>query len=147
MNINTTTIPTPCYVVDEAAVERNLKILDGVQKETGCRILLALKGFAMFSLFPLIRKHLAGVAASSLHEARLGYEEFSKEVHACAPAFIDAEFAELLSYCDHVVFNSFSQWRRFRSAVGLTGGVGCGKEDSLRDPRQSRAFRGPRTHL
>jgi len=127
MNIDLTAVPTPCYVVDEAAVERNLTILDGVQKETGCRILLALKGFAMFSLFPLIRKYLAGVAASSLHEARLGYEEFSKEVHVCAPAFINAEFNELLSYCDHMVFNSFSQWRRFRSAVADAGKtIRCG---------------------
>lgn len=123
MNLHTTVIPTPCYVVDAAAVERNLKVLDFVQKETGCKILLALKGFAMFSLFPLIREYLAGVAASSLHEARLGFETFSKEVHACAPAYIESEFAELLSYCDHVVFNSFSQWRRFRQTVW-----GAGKE-------------------
>ena len=122
-----TDMPTPCYVVDAAAVERNLEILDSVQKRTGYRILLALKGFAMFSLFPLIRKYLSGIAASSLHEARLGYEAFSKEVHACAPAYIESEFQALLSYCDHVVFNSFSQWKRFRPVVFETGrSIRCG---------------------
>ncbi len=127
MNINTTDISTPCYVVDAAAVERNLKRLDSVQKASGCRILLALKGFAMFSLFPLIRNYLSGVSASSLHEARLGYEAFSKEVHVCAPAYIESEFSRLLTYCDHLVFNSFSQWRRFRSSVRDAGKpIHCG---------------------
>jgi carboxyaminopropylagmatine decarboxylase len=127
MNLNLTDIPTPCYIVDAAAIERNLKILGSVQERTGCRILLALKGFAMFSLFPLIRKYLSGIAASSLHEARLGYEMFSKEVHVCAPAYIESEFGALLSYCDHVVFNSFTQWKRFRSSVFNTGkSIRCG---------------------
>lgn len=109
-----TDVPTPCYVIDEARLERNLKILDSVQKRSGCRILLALKGFAMFGVFPLIRRYLWGVAASSLHEARLGHEEFGKEVHAYSPAFRKSEFPELLGYVSHVVFNSFSQWDLFR---------------------------------
>jgi len=127
MDIDLNAVPTPCYVVDESAIERNIKVLDAVQKRTGCKILLALKGFAMFSLFPLIREYLCGVAASSLHEARLGYEEFSKEVHLCAPAYIDAEFPQLLSYSDHVVFNSFSQWIHFRPRILQSGApVRCG---------------------
>ena len=117
MDIDFTNIPTPCYVVDETALEQNLKILDTVQRQTGCKILMALKGFAMFSLFPLIRQYLSGIAASSLHEARLGFEEFSKEVHVCAPAYLKSEFEQLLSYCDHIVFNSFSQWNRFQSKL------------------------------
>jgi carboxynorspermidine decarboxylase len=110
-------VPSPCYVVDEEALERNVAILDGVQRRTGARVLLALKAFAMFSVFPLIRRRLRGTAASSLHEARLGAEEFGPEVHVCAPAYRDDEFAELLRYAHHVTFNSFAQWRRFRPLV------------------------------
>ena len=120
MNIDTTQIETPCYIVDEAALERNLVILDSVQKRTGCKIIMALKGFAMFSVFPLIRQYLSGVAASSLHEARLGVEEFTGDVHVCAPAYIESEFDELLSYCNHMVFNSFSQWNRLKGKVRQT---------------------------
>ena len=110
-------VPTPCYILDETAFERNLEIIDSVQDQTGCKILLALKGFAAWSLFPQIRRHLSGVAASSLHEARLGFEEFGGEVHVTAPAYREEEFGELLGYADHIVFNSFSQWRRFRPKV------------------------------
>jgi len=117
MNFDTHNIPTPCYVCDKAVLERNLKILDSVQKKTGCKIIMALKGFAMFSLFPLIRKVLQGTTASSLDEARLGFEEFGKEVHICAPAYREDEFKELLGYSDHIVFNSFSQWNRFKPII------------------------------
>jgi len=107
-------VPTPCYVLDEARLLQNLAVLDDVQQRTGCRVILALKGFAMFGVFPLIREYLRGVAASSLHEARLGYEEFGGEVHVFAPAYRETEFSELLSYSHHLVFNSFSQWQRFK---------------------------------
>lgn len=127
MQIDPQDIQTPCYVVDEAALERNLEVLDGVQRRTGCRILMALKGFAMFRVFPLIRRYLRGVAASSLDEARLGCEEFGGEVHVFAPAYKEAEFDELLRYTDHLVFNSFSQWQRFRPLVqGSAKKVACG---------------------
>ncbi len=118
-------VPSPCYVVSEAAIRQNLEIIDGVQRRTGCRILLALKGFAMFSLFPLIRQYLFGVSASGVYEARLGREMFGKSVHACAPAYPEAEFHELLAYSDHISFNSFSQWDRFRDRA-LGRGVACG---------------------
>jgi carboxynorspermidine decarboxylase len=117
MQLDLTQVPTPCYVIDEAALERNLKVLESVQQRTGCTIIMALKGFAMFSVFPLIRQYLHGVTASSLDEARLGYEEFGRKVHVCAPAYRDSEFSELLSYSNHIVFNSFSQWKRFKSTV------------------------------
>jgi carboxynorspermidine decarboxylase len=127
MDIDLTSLPTPSYLIDEAALERNLLVLDGVQQRTGCKILMALKGFAMFSVFPLIRQYLHGVAASSLDEARLGAEEFGKEVHVYAAAYKDSQFPELLRYCRHVVFNSFSQWLRFKPMVaGLTPDVLCG---------------------
>ncbi|MGV8074238.1 MAG: carboxynorspermidine decarboxylase [Syntrophobacteraceae bacterium] len=120
-------IPTPCYVLDESALVRNLEILDSVQRRTGCKIIMALKGFAMFSVFPLIREYLHGVAASSLHEARLGFEEFGKEVHLCAPAYRESEFEELTKYCSHIVFNSFNQWSRFeRLATARSDRLKCG---------------------
>jgi len=111
------TIPSPCYVVSEELIRNNLAVLDRVQRQTGVKILLALKGFAMFSLFPVIREVLHGVAASSVDEARLGYEEFGKAVHTCAPAYPDADMPELLRYSDHIVFNSFTQWKRFRGQL------------------------------
>lgn len=120
-------IPTPCYLVDEASVERNLQVLDSVQKRTGCKIIMALKGFAMFSLFPLIGEYLHGVAASSLDEARLGFEEFGKDVHMFTPGYKEDELDELLRYCTHMVFNSFSQWERFRGRVlGHEKRIRCG---------------------
>lgn len=119
--------PTPCYIIEEEALLRNLKILDSVQKQAGCKIIMALKGFAMFGVFPVIRRYLCGVAASSLDEARIGYEEFGGEVHVCAPAYAETEFDELLGYADHMVFNSFSQWRRFKARVtGSNRKVSCG---------------------
>lgn len=117
MNIDLDHIQTPCYVCDMGALEQRLKILNEVQERTGCKIILALKGFAMFSLFPLIRKYLKGVAASSLDEARLGFEEFSREVHIYSPAYKDNEFENLLVYANTIIFNSFSQWKRFKPIV------------------------------
>jgi len=110
-------LPTPCYIVDERLLKRNLETLDSVQQRTGCRILLALKGFSMYAVFPLIRQYLKGVTASSLFEARLGFEEMGGEVHIYAPAYIEDEFDELMKYCDHIVFNSFSQWHKYRDRV------------------------------
>lgn len=110
-------IPTPCYVVDRGLLDKNLKVLDEVQQRTGCKILLALKGFSMFSLFPQIGEVLAGITSSSLFEARLGYEEMGKEVHIYAPAYQDKEFDELMGYCDHFVFNSFAQYNKFKDKI------------------------------
>lgn len=117
MDINFGTLPTPCYIVDERLLVKNLEILDSVQKRTGCSILLAQKGFSMYSVYPLIGKYLKGVTSSSLFEARLGREEMGKEVHVYAPAYIDEEFDELAGYCDHIVFNSFDQWNKFKDRV------------------------------
>lgn len=119
--------PTPCYIIEEDALVRNLRILDLVQKQTGCKIIMALKGFAMFGVFPIIRKYLCGVAASSLDEARLGYEEFGGEVHVCAPAYIESEFEELIDYSDHIIFNSFSQWKLYKPIIRRNNKrVACG---------------------
>ncbi|AFQ44003.1 carboxynorspermidine decarboxylase [Desulfosporosinus meridiei] len=117
MDIDIKALPTPCYIVDERLFLRNLEILNSVQERTGCKILLAQKGFSMYSLFPLASKYLTGVTSSSLFEARLGYEEMGKEVHIYAPAYIEEEFEEIMSYCDHISFNSFDQWNRFKAKV------------------------------
>jgi len=110
-------IETPVFIVDETYLERNLKILKSVKERTDCKILLALKGFAMHSTFPLMRKYLDGVCASSPHEARLGREEFGKEVHAYGPAYGEKEMKDLLKYSDTIVFNSFGQFEKFRGEV------------------------------
>ncbi len=119
--------PTPCWLIDQAAIEKNMQILAGVRERTGCKILLALKGFATFSLFPLMRRYLQGTTASGLHEARLGFEEFGGETHVYSPAFRDEELDELLGYVDHLSFNSFGQWKRFREQIQSSGrDVACG---------------------
>ena len=117
MELDFNALPTPCYVIDERLLIKNLEILQSVQQRTGCSIVLALKGFAMHSLFPLIGKYLKGVTSSSLFEARLGYEKMGKEVHICAPAYIEEEFDEIMQYCDHIVFNSFEQWKKFSPRI------------------------------
>jgi carboxynorspermidine decarboxylase len=111
-------------VVDRGLLARNLQVLDLVQQRTGARIILALKGFAMFSLFPQIREVLQGTTASSLNEARLGQEEFGKEVHVYAVAYRDHQFDEISRIAHHITFNSFSQWRRFREQA--KGRASCG---------------------
>ena len=106
-------VPTPCYVVDLGFLDANLRVLGDIQEQSGATILLALKGFAMWSVFDRIAKVLPGVTASSPDEARLGREKFGGEVHACAPAYSESDFETLLPLCDHIVFNSLAQWRRF----------------------------------
>lgn len=106
-------VPTPCYVVDLSLLRANLEVLGRVQAQSGARILLALKGFAMWSVFDLVAQFLPGTTASSPDEARLGRERFGGEVHVCGPAYGEDEFSALLPLCDHIVFNSLSQWRRF----------------------------------
>ncbi|MDH3390656.1 MAG: carboxynorspermidine decarboxylase, partial [Desulfobulbaceae bacterium] len=113
--------PSPCYVCDLGLLRKNLEVIAGVRERTGCRILLALKGFAMFSTFPLISKYLQGICASSPHEARLGAEEFGGEVHAYAPAYSEEDMAELLPLVNHISFNSIKQWQRHKKKVLESG--------------------------
>jgi carboxynorspermidine decarboxylase len=111
-------LATPVYVCEEALLEKNLQTLDYVQKESGAKIILALKGFAMWSTFDLVAKYLQGCTASGLYEARLAREEFCKlnpdaEVHTYSPAFKDEEIEEIARISDHIVFNSPNQLQRF----------------------------------
>jgi carboxynorspermidine decarboxylase len=106
--------PSPAYVVDLGRLRHNLEVLDRVQQRSGAKILLALKAFALWKTFPLIRQTLHGVCASSPWEARLGREEFGREVHSFAAAFKESDVVELLGISNHLVFNSFAQLERFR---------------------------------
>jgi carboxynorspermidine decarboxylase len=110
-------VPSPCFVVDEVAIERNLQILQRVQQESGAKVLLALKAFSMFALAPLCMRYLSGTCASGLLEAQLGKEEYGKEVHVYSAAYTEADLREILEIADHVVFNSWSQWQRFQPLV------------------------------
>ena len=116
------TVPSPCFVLDEARLAANAAILDSVQQRTGAKILLALKGFAAWDSFSLLSRAkghgpLWGTCASSVDEARLGREEFGGEVHAFAAGWTEEELDELLPLVDHLVFNSLAQWERFGPKV------------------------------
>lgn len=104
---------TPCYIIDEKKLHENGEILAGVQKRTGCRILLAQKAFSAYDMYPLLDKYLAGTEASGLYEARLGKEEMpDKECHVFCAAYRKDEFEEVLKYADHIVFNSPGQLKK-----------------------------------
>ena len=119
--IDVSELETPCFVTDLGALEKNLKTLADVQKQAGCTILLALKGFAQWSTFKLVKKYLAGATSSSVAEARLAREELGGEEHAYAPAYSDGEMRELVTLADHIVLNSPAQWRRHRAAIERAG--------------------------
>ena len=109
-----TDLQTPCYVIDRDRLEANLKILNGVKERTGCRILLAQKAFSCYAVYPLISKYLCGATASGLFEARLCHEEMpGRENHVFSPAFREEDFQEIISICDHIVFNSIRQLELF----------------------------------
>ena len=117
-------IPTPAYVLDEEKLTRNLEILKSVQERTGCKILLAQKAFSMFCEYPLIGRYLKGTTASGLYEAKLGREEMGKENHIFAPAYKETEIDEIAGICDHVIFNSFSQLRKYKDRCLGKAGIG-----------------------
>ena len=114
-------LPTPCYLIDEMKIKANCEILKGVTERTGCHILLAQKAFSAYAEYPLISGYLSGTTSSSLYEARLGHEKFCGENHIFAPAYRDEEFDEIASICDHIVFNSFAQFEKYRSRLGSSG--------------------------
>jgi carboxynorspermidine decarboxylase len=116
-------IQTPCYLLEEEKLESNLKLLNRVQEQSGAKVLLALKGFAFWGAFDLCRQYLSGACASGLIEAKLAKYEFGKEVHTYSPAFKEEEFEEIATISDHIVFNSFAQWQKFK---GKTKNASCG---------------------
>ncbi len=119
MTYDLTQLNTPCYLIDRDLLQRNLDVLNRVQKDTGCEILLALKGYAAWSTFDQIKQVLHGCAASSLHEAKLSAEFLGKQTHLCAPAYRDDDMLEYVSIVDHIVFNSARQWQRYKKPVQL----------------------------
>ncbi|MEO1624617.1 MAG: carboxynorspermidine decarboxylase [Bacteroidota bacterium] len=109
--------PSPAFVLDENRLRSNLELLAKVQEQAGIDIILAFKGFAMWQVFPIVREYLPGATASSLHEARLCWEEMGVRAHTYSPAYHPEEFANLLDISSHITFNSLSQYRQFRQQV------------------------------
>lgn len=110
-------LPTPAYVVDEKLLIKNLNILKRVKEATGCKILLAQKGFSMFYFYPLIRQYLDGTTASGRFEAQLGYEEFGGETHIFSPAFTTQEMEAVLPMVEHIVFNTPTQLKKYKPLI------------------------------
>lgn len=114
-------VETPCYVIDEKQLRKNLELLKYVREKAGCKILLAQKAFSAYATYPLISQYLDGCTASGIFEARLGFEEmskpFGKENHIFSPAYPEKDFDEIVKICDHILFNSPKQWAKFREKV------------------------------
>lgn len=126
-------VMTPAYIIDEKKLKENLEILRFVELKAGCKILLAQKCFSMFHEYPLIGKYISGCTASGLYEARLGFEEMKKENHVFSPAYKDSEFDEIVSYCDHIIFNSVHQLKKFQARLkGKSCGLRINPECSTR---------------
>jgi len=117
-------LPSPCFICEEEKLEKNLQLLGKIQKEAGVTILLALKGFAMYSTFDLCKQYLGGCCASGLNEAILAKEEFGGEVHSYSPAFKPNEFDQIATISDHVVFNSFTQFELYKSKIKPHNSIG-----------------------
>ncbi len=125
-------VPSPAFVLDVGRLRRNLELIRGVQQETGVRIILALKGFALWKVFPLVAEYLSGGTASSLHEARLIYEEMGVKAHTYSPAYLPGEWEEIQRYSSHITFNSLDQFRQFRDRLhpGISAGLRVNPEFS-----------------
>ena len=129
-------LKTPCYVIDEAKIEENCKILKAVMDETGSKILLAQKAFSGFYFYPLIGEYLAGATASGLFEAKLGAEEMKKENHIFSPAYKDEDMEEITGICDHIIFNSVNQLKKYKKYCvdkGVSIGIRINPEFSTQE--------------
>ncbi len=124
MTNQTIILPSPIYVCEENLLEANLHLLEHIQKQTGVKILLALKGFAMHSTFDICKKYLQGCCASGLNEAILAYEEFGKEVHTYSPAFKENEFDNIAKISNHIVFNSHTQYDTLKDKILAHNSIG-----------------------
>ncbi len=120
-------VPSPCYVMEEALLRRNLSLISRVANESGVEVILAFKAFALWKTFPVFREYIASVTASSIYEARLGYEEFGSRVHTFSPAYTEEDFQEYMRCSSHISFNSLSQFERFYPLVQDAGeNISCG---------------------
>ncbi len=116
--LKTARIQTPAFVIEEKLLRHNLSILKHVADASGAMVLHALKAWATWPLFPIVKKYLRGTEVSSLNEARLGRDTFGPEVHMYAPAYKPEEFNHILTNSSHIIFNSFGQWRQFKNRTG-----------------------------
>jgi len=117
MSIDFSKVPTPCYLIEEGLLRRNLRLIQSLKEETGVNIILAFKGFSMWKAFPVIREYITGAAASGAYEARLAAEEMQTLAHTYSPAFQLSDFSEVMEYSSHITFNSLSQLERFLPIV------------------------------
>jgi carboxynorspermidine decarboxylase len=124
MAIDYSKVTSPTFVLDEELFRRNLTLINRVQKEAGIEIILAFKGFAMWSAFPIVREYVKGATASSLHEARLCFEEMKTPAHTYGVAYRPSEFDAVVKYSSHITFNSIAQFEQFKSKA--IGKVSCG---------------------
>jgi len=125
MSAHYANIPSPCYVCEESKLEENLKLMQYVQEQAGVEIILALKGFSMWSTFPLIKQYLKGATSSGVWEARLAREEMGGDVHVFSPAYKPKDIEQLLGLVNHMSFNSLGQWQRYKDQI-LTSSVSPG---------------------
>jgi carboxynorspermidine decarboxylase len=109
--------PSPCFILEEARLRSNLELIARVQRESGAQIILAFKGFAMWSAFPILREYVHGATASSLSEARLCHEEMGAKAHTYSVAYLPSEFGKILKLSSHITFNSLSQWKKYKNKV------------------------------
>lgn len=114
-------VPSPCYVIDEERLRRNLELIKNVSQASGAEVILAFKGFAMWSVFPIVREYVSGAAASSVNEARLCFEEMGAPAHTYAPSFRREEFGMILRYSSHISFNSLAQYEKFMPVLEKEG--------------------------
>ncbi len=117
MPIDYSKVPSPCYVLDKARLRRNLELIRDVQERSEVSVILALKGFAMWRVFPFIGKYLKGATASSLYEARLIYEEMGRKAHTYSPAYLPGDFEQIAGYSSHITFNSIAEYHRYRNQL------------------------------
>lgn len=122
MAINYSKIPSPCYVIDEDRFRKNLSLIKYVADESGAEIILAFKGFAMWGVFNILKEYVSGAAASSVHEARLCYEEIGSPAHTYSPVYRDKEFKSIIDHSSHITFNSLSQYRKYSDLLKKSAG-------------------------
>lgn len=127
MAIDFKEIPSPCFILEEELLRKNLELIDSVQKAAGCQIILALKGFSMYSAFPIVKEYLSGATASSLNEVKLINDFMGYQSHTYMPAYLDSEFEEIMQRSSHITFNSLSQWERFQGRVEAYKAANPGK--------------------
>lgn len=127
MSIDYSKIPSPCYVIDEERFRNNLSLIKHVSQESGAEIILAFKGFAMWGVFDILKEYFSGAAASSLHEARLCFEEVGSPAHTYSPVYKSDEFKKILRYSSHVTFNSVDQYKKYLNILNKhTGKISPG---------------------